>query len=165
MAALALGWAIAGARRAIGAHPRSELLLGTAYIVFGAGNVPLGLALTGSMRWAVVGAWLQLIAACVIAWIAVAAMMRLLRQDADRSLAIAGELADERVGQRRMIHEARNVISAVRVATEVLERNGESLDPVVQAQLRDSIGSEFNRLQQLLGPARGTKADERRQPW
>jgi hypothetical protein len=58
-------------------------------------------------------------------------------------------LADEQSGRHRLLHDARNVVAAIRTANVTLERHGERLDPLVQDQLRAAVGSEFVRLQRL----------------
>ena len=79
---------------------------------------------------------------------------------ADRDAESARAAAEERA------HEARNALSAVGGAIQVLERHHERLDPSVRSKLADGIAQELERLQRLVdvdeasGPPRPFRVDE-----
>jgi hypothetical protein len=160
MSALALGWIAAGVRRVrIGESPTSapgERALGWSLIAFGVGDVLLAVSLGTDLQWGVLGVAVQLLGAVAAASISVSWLLTLLSHDGTRKLLLAGELADvssvladEQSGRHRLLHDARNVVAAIRTANVTLERHGERLDPLVQDQLRAAVGSEFVRLQRL----------------
>jgi hypothetical protein len=160
MSLLAFGWIAAGARRfATGdppIAPPGERALGWSLIAFGVGDLFLAISMRTDLSWGVVGVAIQLVGAAGVASVAVSWLLTALSRDGDRRLRLAGELADvttvladEQSGRHRMLHDARNVVTAIRTATVTLERHGDRLDPTVQDQLRAAVGSEFDRLQNL----------------
>jgi hypothetical protein len=161
MVLLSVGWVVAGVRRIIlAASPRSvtgELMLGWSFIVIGAGGVLLAVAFDAGLRWGVAGVAVQLVGAAGAAGVSVAWLMSVLSRDGNRKLRLAGELADvttvladEQTVRHQLVHDARNLVAAIRTATITLERHGDRLDPDVQGQLQAAVGTEFARLQELL---------------
>jgi len=165
---VAAGWLIAGARRVLRrdlAGPqgwsRGERAMGWAMICYAIGDVLLGVTFFTDLRWGVVGVALQLVGAAFAASVAVSWLLAVLLRDGNRSLVLGGELADvttvladEQSIRRRLLHDARNVVSAIDTATVTLARHGHRLEPAVQEQLRGAVGSEFARLQVLLDPSK-----------
>jgi hypothetical protein len=167
--AIGVGWVAVGLRRAF--HPeardRSDCprAIGCALIAWGVGDFALIWALSGDLRWGVVGAAVQLLGSALSAGAAVSLLLAELGNDSARRLRLAGELADvsnvladEQSVRQSLLHDARNVVAAIRTANITLERHGDRLDPAVQEQLRDAVGSEFTKLQSLLDPAPPTKS-------
>jgi hypothetical protein len=166
MAALSIGWVAAGAQRfGLDERPGSlpgERALGWALIAFGLGDVLVAVALDTNLHWAVAGVAIQAIGAAGASAVAVSWLLTLLNHDSDRRLRLVGELsevrtvlADEQSGRHRLVHDARNVVAAIRTASGTLERHGGRLDPDVQDRLRTAVGSEFERLLQLLDQRAG----------
>jgi hypothetical protein len=161
MAALAAGWLTAGLQRVVAASASraatGEALLGWSLVALAAGSVLLAVTFRTSLGWGVAGAALQLIGAAGAAAVAVAWLLLLLGRDSDRQLRLASELADianiledEQTVRQQLVHDARNVVMAIRTATLTLERHSDRLEPEVQQRLQDAVGSEFARLQSLL---------------
>jgi signal transduction histidine kinase len=133
-----------------------ERVLGWAFLAFGLGDALLALAFDFGLSCGVIGVALQLVATAGAASVAVSWLMSSLSRDGSRRLRLASELADvsdvlaeEQSMRHRLTHDARNVVAAIRTATITLERHGDRLEPVVQERLRDTVGSEFDRLQDL----------------
>jgi hypothetical protein len=164
MALLSVGWMAVGLARVIDPSDppvSGEARLGWALVGFGLGDILLAVGIGSSLRWAAVGAVVQLIAAAAAAWVAVSALTTVLGQLGGLRLQLAGELnevanvlADEQSIRRSLVHDARNVVMAIRTANLTLERHGERLEPQLQEHLQRSIGAEFGRLQDLLGSAK-----------
>jgi hypothetical protein len=164
MVSLAAGWFAAGVRRVRfgdSGTSRGDRAMGCAMIAYAVGDVLLAVTFDTSLRWGVLGAAVQLIAAGIAAWVAVSWLLAVLSRDGIRKLRLVGELADvttvladEQSTRQQLLHDARNVVAAIGTATTTLERHGHRLEPVVQAQLRDAVGSELVRLQRLLDPER-----------
>jgi signal transduction histidine kinase len=161
MALLAAGWLAAAARRLLGTsgEPRRarELWLGPVMICFGVGDVGLALALRHGVAWGIVGSAVQLIASAGMLVVATSWLLEGLRRDGNRMLRIAGELHDrteilatEQAMQERLVHDARNMLAAIRTANVTLDRYGQRLDEPAQERLRGAVGSEFDRLSRLL---------------
>lgn len=162
-AALAFGWVGVGLQRVLRPDPRGvrdcERIIGFALVAWGLGDIGLLFALSGNLRWGVVGAAVQLVGSALAAWAAVSLLFAELSHDSTRRLRLAGELADvstvladEQTVRQMLLHDARNVVAAIRTANFALERYGEKLDPQVHDQLREAVGSEFTKLQSLLDP-------------
>jgi hypothetical protein len=165
MSVLALGWVVAGARRLTLREPTvatpGDRALGWSLIALGLGDILLAVTLKTDLRWAVVGAAVQLIGAAGAASIAVSWLLAVLSRDGSRKLRLAAELADvtnvladEQSVRHHLLHDVRNVVTAIRAATITLERHGDRLDESVQDQLRLAVGAEFERLQLLLDQPR-----------
>jgi hypothetical protein len=157
---LAVAWVAAGISRLVNTTRRPvppRRLLGLSLIAFGVGDVLFVIGLLSDFRWAVAGAAIQLVGAAGATRMAVSALTGVLAQYSRQRLRLAGELtdvttvlADEQSIRRGLLHDARNVVAAIRAATVTLERHSDRLDPGLQAQLRQTVGSEFGKLQQLL---------------
>jgi hypothetical protein len=165
---VAAGWLVAGARRVLrrnSAGPQGwssgERAMGWAMICYAIGDVLLAVTFFTDLRWGVVGVALQLVGAAVAASVSVSWLLAVLLRYGNRSLVLGGELADvttvladEQSVRRRLLHDARNVVSAIDTATVTLARHGHRLEPAVQEKLRGAVGSEFARLQVLLDPSK-----------
>jgi hypothetical protein len=157
---LAVAWVAAGISRLVSTTRRpvpSRRLLGLSLVAFGVGDLFFVIGLLSDFRWAVVGAAIQLVGAAGATRMAVSALTGVLAQYSRLRLRLAAELtdvttvlADEQSIRRGLLHDARNVVAAIRAATVTLERHSDRLDPALQAQLRQTVGSEFGKLQHLL---------------
>jgi hypothetical protein len=154
MSVLAVGWIVAGTRRfgcaARRSAPTGQAAMGWSLMLFGLGNVAVAVALETDLRWGVLGVAIQVVGAGGAAAVAVSWLLTVLSHDSNQMLRLAGELAAEQSGRRRVAHDARNVIAAIRTANGTLERHGDRLAPEVQDQLRCVVGSEFDRLLEVL---------------
>jgi hypothetical protein len=166
---IGVGWVAIGLRRAFEPEARDRTdcprVIGLALVAWGVGDCGLIFALTGDLRWGVAGAAAQLLGSALSAGAAISLLLGELGDDSARRLRLAGELADvssvladEQSVRHSLLHDARNVVAAIRTANITLERHGERLDPAVQEQLRDAVGSEFAKLQSLLEPTPPTKS-------
>jgi hypothetical protein len=167
MLVLALGWVAAGVRRiklaGLASSVAGERAFGFSLVAFGIGDVLLAISLHMNLVWGVVGVALQLVGSAAASSVAVSWLITVLSRDGSRRLRLVGELADvntvladEKSGQQRMLHDARNVIAAIRAATVTLERHEDRLDPAVRDQLRAAAGVEFERLQLLFNQPHGS---------
>jgi hypothetical protein len=172
MSGLGLGWIVAGAMRTRITASAMSLPGGRAFgwsiIAFGVGDLFLAVSLGTDLRWGAIGVAVQLVGAAAAASIAVSWLLTVLSRDGNRKLSLVGELADvtsvlanEQSGRHRLLHDARNVVAAIRTANVTLERHGDRLDPDVQDQLRSAVGSEFVRLQRLFDQAPDTPVEPR----
>jgi hypothetical protein len=161
---LAVGWSVVGGQRLIWPDPRGtprcEQVIGAAMVAWGIGDVGLLLAAQWGLRWGVASAAVQLVGAALLAWASVTMLVTALSRDSIRRLTLAGELgdvssmlADEQSLRQVLLHDASNVVAAIRAANLTLERHSERLDPAVQTQLREAMGTEVSKLQSLLDPA------------
>src|SRR5579875_1043844 len=162
---LAMAWFIAAGRR-YAARSRDEgrgeeVLLGTAFALFGLGDVGTVLAFAHhDLRWAVSAAAVQLVAAVGMLWASTSWLLAELRRDGNRQLRLAGELqardqalASEQALRERLLHDGRNMLAAIRTANVTLGRYADRLDASAQDQLRDTVRAEFDRLGRLLDPS------------
>jgi hypothetical protein len=159
---LAAGWIAAGLLRIVkpaALAATGECTFGWSLVAIGGGDVLFGLGLGGELRWAVAGAALQLCGAIGVVRVAVGSLTAVLALFGNLRLQLAGELtevsnvlADEKSIRHSLLHDARNVVTAIRAANVTLERHGDRLDEQLQEHLRTTIGSEFGRLQELLEP-------------
>lgn len=158
-AAVSAGWLGVGAMRlrVTRAVRQGDRALGAALVGYGLGNALIAVTLAGHLRWGIAGASLQLVAAAFAARAAISWLLALLSTDGTVKLRLQGELSDvsvvlegEILMRRRLQHDARNVVAAVRAATTTLERHGDHIDAETQEQLRRGVGSELGRLQRLL---------------
>jgi hypothetical protein len=157
---LAVAWVAAGISRLVDTPRRPvppRRLLGLSLIAFGVGDVFFVVGLLADFRWAVAGAAVQLVGSAGATRMAVSALTGVLSQYSRQRMRLAGELtdvttvlADEQSIRRSLLHDARNVVTAIRAANVTLERHSDRLDPALQAQLRQAIGTEFGKLQHLL---------------
>lgn len=161
---IGVGWVGVGVQRVLQPDAQDgtdcRRMVGFALVAWGLGDFALTFALSGELRWGVAGAAAQLVGASLATWAAVSLLLAQLGLNSARRLRLAGELADvssvladEKAVRQTLVHDARNVVAAIRTANVTLERHGERLDPATQAQLRDAIGTEFTKLQSLLEPA------------
>jgi signal transduction histidine kinase len=167
MIVLSLGWIVAGMRRISTAGSvravTGERAFGWSLVAFGFGDVLLAISLHADLVWGVFGVAAQLAGSVGAATVAVAWLVAELSRDGNRKFRLGAELADvttvladEQSERRQMLHDARNVLTAIHAATVTLERHGDRLDPVVQDQLRTAVGSEFERLQSLFNQPHGS---------
>lgn len=89
--------------------------------------------------------------------VSVTDLQRCLGLQGSRALRLAGELGDtvrvlagEQAARQEMLHDARSTLAAIRLANGTLSRYQEQLDEMLQAELRDAVGSELVRLEHLL---------------
>lgn len=168
-AVIGLGWVGVGLQRVFQRDHSDDAdcrrVLGAAFIAWGIGDFVFIFALSGNLRWGVAGAAAQLVGASLAAGAGVSLLLTQLGHNSARGLHLAGELADvssvledEKAVRHSLVHDARNVVAAIRTANITLERHADRLDPATQAQLRDAIGTEFTKLQSLLEPAAPTNS-------
>lgn len=139
----------AGSRRDVGlALAVAGLAVGDALLAWGVAHQPTvaGIAMA-----------VQTLAAAGLLVISVSALERCLGQQGNRTLRLAGELGDtvrvlaeEQSSRQQMLHDARSTLAAIRLANGTLTRYQEQLDEMLQEELRDAVGSELVRLEQLL---------------
>jgi hypothetical protein len=168
VAVMAVGW-LAGAAQRFAVRDATERrdcwVVGTGLAAWGLGDGALAVSLHADLQWAIAGAALQLVAAGLIASFAMKRLMATLGAEVSRRLWLGTELstvsvhlADSQSERRQLVHDARNVIAAVHGATLTLQRHGEQLSPEVRHQLRQGMGAELSRLQEMLGGADGTNS-------
>jgi two-component system, OmpR family, sensor kinase len=71
------------------------------------------------------------------------------------SLAHESRLQAEQAARQERVHEARNALTAIDGATQVLEFHRERLDSETRGRLADSVSSEITRLQRIIADERG----------
>lgn len=160
---LACGWVAAAARYArpsadAPAHP------GLAAVAAGLA-VSDGLLALGVVHHPTVAAGAMAVRALTAAWallISYTRLERCLGRQGSRTLRLAGELGDtvqvlahEQVARSQMLHDARSTLAAIRLANGTLTRYQEELDEMLQAELREAVGSELIRLEELLAHDHG----------
>jgi hypothetical protein len=163
MGLLSAGWIAVGlirvAKRSRDLAPDARAL-GWALLGYGLGDVLLTVSLGSAFEWADAGAAVQLVAAAVAAKATVSCLTSVLEHDGSHRMRLVGELtdvatvlADEQSIRRSLVHDATNVVTAIRAATTTLQRHSDKISPELQEQLQETIGAEFGRLQALLDPS------------
>lgn len=164
LALVALAWlaAAAGYGRLGQAGGRRDVGMAVAVggLAFGDGILAWGIAHHPTI--ASIGMAVQTLAAGGLVVISVTALERCLGQQGNRTLRLAGELGDtvrvlaeEQSARQQMLHDARSTLAAIRLANGTLSRYQEQLDEMLQAELREAVGSELVRLEQLLSRDHG----------
>jgi hypothetical protein len=163
MVVLAAGYYAAGARRLMKSAETAtpdDCDLGWALVWFAFSEVVLAVGFRAAPWCGVVGGAIQLSAVLAMVLTVSTSLIRVLKKEGRFQLQLVNDLADvsdafegQEVSRRRLTHDARNAMAAIRTAIVTLERYGPRLEPGVQAQIREGIGAEMHRLEELLDPA------------
>lgn len=160
MILLGAGYLVAGVMRLT--KPAGTVLgddrpLGWALILWALGDLVISSGFAAPMWCDVIGGAAQVSAAAAIMWVIASCLADVLRQEGRSQLRLAGELTEvseelevEHLSRSSMAHDARNAMTAIRTAMLTLERHGPRLDPSMQEQMREGIGTELVRLERLL---------------
>lgn len=154
---LTAAWWVAAARRT-----RSERDggLAVALFLFGLGELGTALTVGHHLRWLLPSACVQLLAAVWMLKLSASWLLEALRRDGNRQWRLTGELqartqalAGEHALRERLLHDGRNMLAAIRTANVTLDRYADRLDDSAQTKLRDTVGSQVDRLTRLLDPS------------
>ncbi len=131
----------------------------TSLVLLASAEVARALAAGHPTPWALSGTCLTLAAAAAALTGATQDVLDAYGSTSRRLLSVTTDLADseqlieaEERQQRQLVHDARNVLTALRTASGTLERYEERLDEDTKHRLRSAITGELTRLQRLIDP-------------
>lgn len=168
LALVAAGWlAVAGCYlRAVSDDPSLRALAATA-AGLSFGDAILAWSVFGHPAVAATAMAVHTVAASWALVVSFAMVEQCLGQQGNRTLRLAGELGDtaqvlaqEQAARHQMLHDARSTLAAIRLANGTLTRYQEELDEMLQADLREAVGSELVRLEEMLSHNHGRERTE-----
>lgn len=146
---------------------RPQRGMALAVVGLAAADALLAGGLDGHLTVAGAGAAVRALAGVVALLVAAAELRSNLSRQGNRALWLAGELGDtvsalahEQVARRKLLHDARGTIAAIRLANGTLTKYQQQLDEMLQQDLRESVDSELSRLEAMLSHDHGQERVE-----